>query len=187
MNSKKTQLKTYFKNHFMLYLMMVPGVVALVVFCYVPMYGIIIAFQDFNVFEGYFGSPWVGLKHFQTLFSDPYFFRLMKNTFLLGMFSFLVSFPAPLILALVINECRLNKFKSVVQSISYLPHFIPMVVMVGIMIELFGSYGVVNSVLNFFGIESISFFLKYSGFVRCTSVLRFGRGQDGVLLSIWGH
>ncbi len=164
MNSKKTQLKTYFKNHFMLYLMMVPGVVALVVFCYVPMYGIIIAFQDFNVFEGYFGSPWVGLKHFQTLFSDPYFFRLMKNTFLLGMFSFLVSFPAPLILALVINECRLNKFKSVVQSISYLPHFIPMVVMVGIMIELFGSYGVVNSVLNFFGIESISFFSKVQWF-----------------------
>lgn len=164
MRAKKTQLKTYFKNHFMLYLMMVPGVVALIVFCYVPMYGIIIAFQDFNVFEGYFGSPWVGLQHFKTLFSDPYFFRLMKNTFLLGTLSFLFSFPAPLILALVINECRLNKFKSVVQSISYLPHFIPMVVMVGIMIELFGSYGVVNSVLNFFGIESISFFSKVQWF-----------------------
>lgn len=164
MNRKKTQLKTYFKNHFMLYLMMIPGVVALIVFCYVPMYGIVIAFQDFNVFEGYFGSPWVGLQHFKTLFSDPYFFRLMKNTFLLGALSFLFSFPAPLILALVINECRLNKFKSVVQSISYLPHFIPMVVMVGIMIELFGSYGVVNSVLNFFGIESISFFSKVQWF-----------------------
>lgn len=164
MRAKKTQLRTYFKNHFMLYLMMIPGVVALIVFCYVPMYGIIIAFQDFNVFEGYFGSPWVGLQHFKTLFSDPYFFRLMKNTFLLGMLSFLFSFPAPLILALVINECRLNKFKSVVQSISYLPHFIPMVVMVGIMIELFGSYGVVNSVLNFFGIESISFFSKVQWF-----------------------
>lgn len=164
MNRNKTQLKTYFKNHFMLYLMMIPGVVALIVFCYVPMYGIVIAFQDFNVFEGYFGSPWVGLQHFKTLFSDPYFFRLMKNTFLLGALSFLFSFPAPLILALVINECRLNKFKSVVQSISYLPHFIPMVVMVGIMIELFGSYGVVNSVLNFFGIESISFFSKVQWF-----------------------
>lgn len=164
MRAKKTQLRTYFKNHFMLYLMMIPGVVALIVFCYVPMYGIIIAFQDFNVFEGYFGSPWVGLQHFKTLFSDPYFFRLMKNTFLLGTLSFLFSFPAPLILALVINECRLNKFKSVVQSISYLPHFIPMVVMVGIMIELFGSYGVVNSVLNFFGIESISFFSKVQWF-----------------------
>jgi len=164
MNRNKTQLKTYFKNHFMLYLMMIPGVVALIVFCYVPMYGIVIAFQDFNVFEGYFGSPWVGLQHFKTLFSDPYFFRLMKNTFLLGALSFLFSFPAPLILALVINECRLNKFKSMVQSISYLPHFIPMVVMVGIMIELFGSYGVVNSVLNFFGIESISFFSKVQWF-----------------------
>ncbi|MDE7029215.1 MAG: ABC transporter permease subunit [Lachnospiraceae bacterium] len=164
MSSKKTQVKTYLKNHLILYLMMVPGVVALVLFCYVPMYGIVIAFQDFNVFEGYFGSPWVGLGHFRTLFSDPYFFRLMKNTFLLGTLSFLFSFPAPLILALIINECRLNKFKSVVQSISYLPHFIPMVVMVGIMIELFGSYGVVNSVLNCFGIESISFFSKVQWF-----------------------
>lgn len=187
MNRNKTQLKTYFKNHFMLYLMMIPGVVALIVFCYVPMYGIVIAFQDFNVFEGYFGSPWVGLQHFKTLFSDPYFFRLMKNTFLLGALSFLFSFPAPLILALVINECRLNKFKSVVQSISYLPHFIPMVVMVGIMIELFGSYGVVNSVLNFFGIESISFFQKCNGSARSILVPRSGKGQAGVRLFTWEH
>lgn len=160
---KKQPLLPYVKNHWWLYIM-IPGIVALILFSYIPMYGIVIAFQDFNIFDGFFGSKFVGLKHFRTLFSDPYFFRLLKNTFSLGAANFLITFPAPIILAIVINECRLSKFKKIVQSISYLPHFIPMVVMVGIMYELFGSYGVVNDVLNFFGIESISFFSRVEWF-----------------------
>lgn len=150
--------KLYLKNHAALYAMLLPGVVAMILFSYIPMYGVIMAFQDFNVFDGYTGSAFVGFAHFKTLFSDPYFFRLLANTFLLGTLSFLFVFPAPILLAIMLNECRLTRLNRVVQSISYLPHFIPMVVMVGIMFELFGSYGVVNSVLNYFGIQSISFF-----------------------------
>lgn len=154
----KGALKTYCKNNFALYLMMIPGTLALLLFSYIPMYGVIMAFQNFNVFDGYFGSPWVGLQHFKVLFSDPSFFRLLKNTFWLGALTFIFTFPMPILLAILMNECRLSKFKRVIQSVSYLPHFIPMVVMVGIMFELLGSYGVINNVLNFFGIASISFF-----------------------------
>lgn len=154
------KIPAYFRTHLMLYAMMAPGVIALILFSYIPMYGIIMAFQDFNVFDGYFGSTFVGLAHFKTLFSDPYFFRLIKNTFLLGVLTFLFAFPAPVILAITINECRLSRTKRIVQSVSYLPHFIPMVVMVGIMFELFGSYGVVNNVLSFFGVDAISFFSR---------------------------
>ncbi|MTV80024.1 ABC transporter permease subunit, partial [Streptococcus pneumoniae] len=139
--------------------------VLLILFTYGPMYGIIMAFQDFTVFKGYTGSPFVGLKHFQRLFSDPLFYRLFKNTFMVGVLDFLFSFPAPLIFALILNEVRKVRFKSVVQSISYLPHFIPLVVMVGIIFELFGSYGIINSLLSSLGMEPISFFTKSEWFL----------------------
>ncbi|EHZ43568.1 binding--dependent transport system inner membrane component family protein [Streptococcus pneumoniae GA40410] len=145
--------------------MMIPATVLLILFTYGPMYGIIMAFQDFTVFKGYTGSPFVGLKHFQRLFSDPLFYRLFKNTFMVGVLDFLFSFPAPLIFALILNEVRKVRFKSVVQSISYLPHFIPLVVMVGIIFELFGSYGIINSLLSSLGMEPISFFTKSEWFL----------------------
>ncbi|HGR8374267.1 TPA: ABC transporter permease [Streptococcus pneumoniae] len=144
---------------------MIPATVLLILFTYGPMYGIIMAFQDFTVFKGYTGSPFVGLKHFQRLFSDPLFYRLFKNTFMVGVLDFLFSFPAPLIFALILNEVRKVRFKSVVQSISYLPHFIPLVVMVGIIFELFGSYGIINSLLSSLGMEPISFFTKSEWFL----------------------
>ncbi|MBS4208673.1 ABC transporter permease subunit [Bacillus sp. FJAT-50079] len=155
---RKVPLAIQIKNNSSLYLMMLPGVVALVIFSYVPMYGVIMAFQDFNVFDGYFGSQWVGFKHFKALFADPYFLKLLRNTFLLGFLTFIFAFPAPILLALMINESKFRKFKGIVQSISYLPHFIPMVVMVGIMYVFFGSYGIVNSIISFLGLDSISFF-----------------------------
>lgn len=155
---KQMDFITYFRSHIPLYIMMIPGTIALILFSYVPMYGIIMAFQDFNVFDGYLHSPFVGMQHFKTLFSDPYFFRLIKNTFLLGVLTFVFAFPAPVILAIVINECRMGKLKKVAQSVSYLPHFIPMVVMVGIMFEMFGTYGGVNGIMGIFGIKPVSFF-----------------------------
>ncbi len=156
----RNALGTFVRNNAWLYGMMVPGTIALILFSYIPMYGIIMAFQDFNVFDGYWGSPWVGIQHFKTLFSDPYFLRLMTNTFLIGFLNFIITFPMPIMLALLINECRLHFFKSKIQSLSYLPHFIPMVVVVGMMYELFGSDGIVNDVLNHFGISTISFFSR---------------------------
>lgn len=166
LKKSKIQLTVeHIQKYWILYLMMIPATVLLILFTYGPMYGIIMAFQDFTVFKGYTGSPFVGLKHFQRLFSDPLFYRLFKNTFMVGVLDFLFSFPAPLIFALILNEVRKVRFKSVVQSISYLPHFIPPVVMVGIIFELFGSYGIINSLLSSLGMEPISFFTKSEWFL----------------------
>ncbi|HGQ2205778.1 TPA: ABC transporter permease [Streptococcus pneumoniae] len=166
LKKNKIQLTVeHIQKYWILYLMMIPATVLLILFTYGPMYGIIMAFQDFTVFKGYTGSPFVGLKHFQRLFSDPLFYRLFKNTFMVGVLDFLFSFPAPLIFALILNEVRKVRFKSVVQSISYLPHFIPLVVMVGIIFELFGSYGIINSLLSSLGMEPISFFTKSEWFL----------------------
>lgn len=166
LKKSKIQLTVeHIQKYWILYLMMIPATVLLILFTYGPMYGIIMAFQDFTVFKGYTGSPFVGLKHFQRLFSDPLFYRLFKNTFMVGVLDFLFSFPSPLIFALILNEVRKVRFKSVVQSISYLPHFIPLVVMVGIIFELFGSYGIINSLLSSLGMEPISFFTKSEWFL----------------------
>ncbi|HGR9504264.1 TPA: ABC transporter permease [Streptococcus pneumoniae] len=166
LKKSKIQLTVeHIQKYWILYLMMIPATVLLILFTYGPMYGIIMAFQDFTVFKGYTGSPFVGLKHFQRLFSDPLFYRLFKNTFMVGVLDFLFSFPAPLIFALILNEVRKVRFKSVVQSISYLSHFIPLVVMVGIIFELFGSYGIINSLLSSLGMEPISFFTKSEWFL----------------------
>ncbi|CMW16051.1 ABC transporter permease [Streptococcus pneumoniae] len=166
LKKSKIQLTVeHIQKYWILYLMMIPATVLLILFTYGPMYGIIMAFQDFTVFKGYTGSPFVGLKHFQRLFSDPLFYRLFKNTFMVEVLDFLFSFPAPLIFALILNEVRKVRFKSVVQSISYLPHFIPLVVMVGIIFELFGSYGIINSLLSSLGMEPISFFTKSEWFL----------------------
>lgn len=166
LKKSKIQLTVeHIQKYWILYLMMIPATVLLILFTYGPMYGIIMAFQDFTVFKGYTGSPFVGLKHFQRLFSDPLFYRLFKNTFMVGVLDFLFSFPAPLIFALILNEVRKVRFKSVVQSISYLPHFIPLVVMVGIIFELFGSHGIINSLLSSLGMEPISFFTKSEWFL----------------------
>ncbi|MGI0284307.1 ABC transporter permease [Streptococcus pneumoniae] len=166
LKKSKIQLTVeHIQKYWILYLMMIPATVLLILFTYGPMYGIIMAFQDFTVFKGYTGSPFVGLKHFQRLFSDPLFYRLFKNTFMVGGLDFLFSFPAPLIFALILNEVRKVRFKSVVQSISYLPHFIPLVVMVGIIFELFGSYGIINNLLSSLGMEPISFFTKSEWFL----------------------
>lgn len=166
LKKSKIQLTVeHIQKYWILYLMMIPATVLLILFTCGPMYGIIMAFQDFTVFKGYTGSPFVGLKHFQRLFSDPLFYRLFKNTFMVGVLDFLFSFPAPLIFALILNEVRKVRFKSVVQSISYLPHFIPLVVMVGIIFELFGSYGIINSLLSSLGMEPISFFTKSEWFL----------------------
>lgn len=166
LKKSKIQLTVeHIQKYWILYLMMIPATVLLILFTYGPMYGIIMAFQDFTVFKGYTGSSFVGLKHFQRLFSDPLFYRLFKNTFMVGVLDFLFSFPAPLIFALILNEVRKVRFKSVVQSISYLPHFIPLVVMVGIIFELFGSYGIINSLLSSLGMEPISFFTKSEWFL----------------------
>ncbi|OAS18745.1 sugar ABC transporter permease [Paenibacillus oryzisoli] len=147
-----------------LYLMVLPGVLGFLLFNYVPMYGIIIAFKQYDLILGFDGSPWVGLKHFQSFFADPYAVRVVKNTLLLGLYSLVFGFWPPILLALLLNELTSKWWKKFFQSVSYLPHFIAMVVVVGMMMELLGANGPVNLLLGSLGMEPIAFFNESSYF-----------------------
>ena len=139
------------------YLLLAPAVILLGIFHYVPIYGIVVAFQDFNAFDGVFGSPFVGLKHFLRFFDNPYFPRLVRNTFLLSLLTIVFGFPAPVILALLLHEVPDVRYRRVVQSLSYLPHFISTVVIVGIVWRVFSSEGVVSHLLQALGLPAFNF------------------------------
>jgi putative aldouronate transport system permease protein len=132
------------------YLMFLPVAVYYIIFSYLPMYGIIIAFQDYQPGMGFFeGADFVGLKNFRELFSSPMFSKLIRNTLLLNLWELAIGFPAPIMLALMLNEVRSSKFKRTVQTISYLPHFIAMVVVIGILKDVLSSEGLFNTIRQF--------------------------------------
>lgn len=140
------------------YFMLIPGILFFLIFCYGPMYGLIIAFQDYYPLKGIGGSEFAGLKHFKALLSDPFFASVLKNTLIISVFKLLVCFPAPIFLCLVLNEIKNVRFKKVAQSISYLPHFISWVVVSGIIIEFLSpSRGAINILLQNFGFDPIFF------------------------------
>ncbi len=141
-----------------LYLFLLPAMSFFLLFKYVTLFGEVIAFKDFRLLEGIWGSPWVGLKHFRILFHSPDFWMILRNTLLLNLYNLIVAFPAPIVLAILLNEVRVNWFKRVVQNMLYLPFFISWVVLGGIITSLLSpSTGVVNSLLQFFGQEPIFF------------------------------
>lgn len=140
-----------FKRNYFVYLLVLPVVAYYAIFCYLPMYGLQIAFKDFNIAAGYMASPWVGLKHFMKLFNGIYFWRLVRNTLLINVYELLFSFPLAIVFALLLNEVRNSFFKRAVQTISYLPYFISMVVICGIITDFCLSDGLVNSVIALFG------------------------------------
>ena len=142
----------------LLYLMVLPAVAGIVLFRYLPAYNMVIAFQNFNLLDGVWGSDWVGLKWFLKFFRDPFFFRLVRNTFLLAFFSLIWGFWPPILLALLFHELRFDRFRRVSQSISYLPHFLPTVVMAGLVLELFSTDGLVNRIIGMVGVEGVRFF-----------------------------
>ena len=151
--------------------MLIPVVIFFAVFSYYPLYGILIAFKDYSISRGILGSPWAGLRYFRQFFSSPYFGRLLRNTVLISVYSLLWGFPVPILFALLLNEFKDGKFKRVIQTVSYLPHFISLVVICGILIDIFSPQGgVVNSLLysltgkriNFFG-EPEWFRTRYVG------------------------
>ncbi len=141
-----------------LLLMSLIGVVVVFIFNYMPMGGIIIAFKDYNLFKGIMASPWAGLKHFRSFFGDPYFGRLLRNTFLTGFWTFIFTFPAPIVLALMLNELKDGMYKKVTQTITYLPYFISAVVVVSLMKTMFSVTGPVNHVIQAMGGDAIMFF-----------------------------
>ena len=149
------------KKNWILYAMILPVAVYYIIFAYAPMYGIQLAFKDYQVKEGIMGSPWVGLEHFIRFFKSYNFGQLLKNTIGISVYSLLVGFPIPIIFALMLNYLR-NKFlKKTVQMVSYAPYFISTVVMCG-MIAIFMNpdTGILNVIRNFFGMESVDFLAK---------------------------
>lgn len=146
--------------------MFIPVILYFVIFHYVPMYGVVIAFEDYLPRMGILGSKWVGFKYFEKLFKGRYFLPVLRNTLVISFGKLLFGFPAPIILCLLLNEVRCMKFKKAVQTISYLPHFISWVVLAGIVQTVLSpSSGVVNYVIQFFGGKPI-FFLGSSEWFR---------------------
>ncbi|MGF7145119.1 putative aldouronate transport system permease protein [Anaerotaenia torta] len=145
-----TIAKDYKRNKYK-YFIVFPVVLYLIIFAYKPMYGIVIAFQRYKPFLGISGSPWVGLDNFVAFFKDIYFFRLLRNTFSISILSILFGFPAPILLALLLNEIKNNKFKRVVQTISYMPYFISIVVVSGLIKAFCQTDGVFNDMIAALG------------------------------------
>ncbi|KWX70931.1 sugar ABC transporter permease [Paenibacillus sonchi] len=112
-------------------LMVVPAMLFIFVFSYLPMYGVLMAFQDYQLFGGFFHSPWVGFKHFEAFFNSPDFWNVMRNTIVISLLKLCIGFPAPILLALMLNEVRLMLFKRIIQTVSYLPHFLSWVIVGG--------------------------------------------------------
>ncbi|MGG1516640.1 ABC transporter permease subunit [Paenibacillus oryzisoli] len=160
----RSVLQDYHKHKY-LYFMISPVVVFYVLFHYVPMYGAIIAFKDYRVAEGFLSSPWVGFQHFTTFFESFYFWRLLKNTLLLNLYSLVFTFPAPILFALLINEIGGRFFKKALQSITYLPHFISLIVICGMINQFVAREGVIMDILVWFGMDRTSL-LSHPEFFR---------------------
>ncbi len=150
-------LKDLLRNRYV-YLMAIPVIVFYITFYYVPMYGLVISFQRYSPGRGIAGSPWVGFQYFQQFFSSFYFVRLIRNTITISVLNLIWGFPAPIILALLLNEIRSGAFKRTVQSLTYLPHFISLVVVAGLILNFSASRGFFNDLIAMAGGTRIAFF-----------------------------
>ncbi|MBP1993679.1 ABC transporter permease [Paenibacillus eucommiae] len=154
-----------FRRNWDLYLLISPVLLYFIVFHYLPMYGIQIAFKDYMATKGIWGSHWVGLKHFERFFDSYFFERLIRNTLEIGLYGLVVGFPVPILLALMINEVRSKFFKRTVQTVTYAPHFLSVVVMVGMLaIFLSPKNGLINQFIRLFGGDPISFLTEPAWF-----------------------
>ena len=162
---KKQPFRAYMKGHYDLYLLLLPALLYVAIFMYVPMYGVLMAFQDYSPAKGILGSSFVGLKHFEKFFSTYMAKQIITNTVVLSAYSLIVSFPFPVILALMLNYCMNKKFGKLVQTVTYMPYFISVMVLVGMMNIFFSSnYGVVNMVLKALGREAYTFMSSEASF-----------------------
>lgn len=144
-NKNHSKTRVSLRSQLELQSMVIPAIIFVIIFCYIPMYGNIIAFQEFNLAKGFFGSPWVGLKYFKEFFTDLNFPLVLKNTLGINLLGLLVGFPAPIIFALLLNEVRNTHFKKIVQTVSYLPHFVSWAVFGGFIINVLSpTNGIVN-------------------------------------------
>ncbi|QCT01536.1 binding-protein-dependent transport systems inner membrane component [Paenibacillus algicola] len=156
---------SYLKRALPVYIMILPGMLFFLIFKYIPMFGIVIAFKDYNPFRGFLGSDWVGLDQFVRLFTERDFMPLLYNTLMLSLMDIIFFFPAPIIMALLLNEVRLRFFKRSVQTILYAPHFLSWVVIVGITVVLFSTeFGGINQLLKSMGLPVINILTNADAF-----------------------
>ena len=171
LNKKRRSFMRRVRKHKLHLLMILPVFLWYLLFRYGPLYGVTLAFKEFRLLQGIFGSPWVGFDNFSRLFNSYNFWNVFRNTITIAVMKFLFGFPAPIILALLLNELRPQKYKRVVQSLSYLPHFISWVILTGIfMVILSPTRGPVNTLLRFMGFDSI-YFLGDPKYFRGTLVV----------------
>ncbi|WP_346769937.1 ABC transporter permease subunit [Cytobacillus firmus] len=156
---KRLNIKKILSNY-QLYLFLLPALIYFIVFHYVPMYGVLIAFKDFVATKGIMGSPWVGFKHFERFFDSYQFWTLIKNTLGLSITQLIVGFPLPIFLALMLNQIRSERYKRFVQTVVYAPHFISVVVLAGMIYVFFSNNGLINNIILIFGGDPISFMAK---------------------------
>lgn len=178
--SPLTALARDFKRYKLVYFILIPVIVYYVIFHYLPMFGVVIAFQNFKPAKGIAGSEWVGLKNFVDFFDGPYATRLIVNTILLSVYQIAIGFPAPILLALLFNEMRGNRYKRVCQTLTYMPHFVSLVVICGIVRVFTSSTGLITTICTWFGMERVNL-LAQPQYYRTIYVL------SGVWQSIgWG-
>ena len=183
-----TRRKTTWKHDILMnwrfYLLFLPIVIHFIIFNYVPMGGVIMAFQDFKPTLGFFGSKWVGLDNFIEFFTAPNFWRLMRNTFVISFLGLAIGTPVSIIFALLLNEIHVRWFKKSVQTISYLPYFVSMVVIAGLVIEFVSSNGIITNLLvNVFGMERQNLLMnpKYFWTINLLSDIWQGMGYGSII------
>lgn len=154
---KGSKLKGIYKTaskYKFLYLMLIPGLVWVIIFKYLPMYGLTMAFKDYQIFKGLSDSPWVGLDNFERLISDRYFWPVLRNTLLISFYKIIFGFPVPIMIALMLNEVKNRIYRRSVQTMIYFPHFISWIIVAGLMYILFSDQGLVNQIVESMGGES---------------------------------
>ncbi|QNK59319.1 sugar ABC transporter permease [Paenibacillus sp. PAMC21692] len=160
----RVQLLRDLRRNKYIYFMVLPVVAYYVIFHYIPIYGIQIAFRDYSPSTGFLNSPFVGFKHFISFFDSYYFWRLIKNTLMINLYELIFGFPMPIIFALLLNEIRRSWFKRTVQTISYLPHFISVVIIAGMITDFVARDGLINQFITMLGGEAIPFLQKAEWF-----------------------
>lgn len=150
--------KSILKRDYPLWMFVIPGIIITLIFSYFPMYGVQIAFREYNPNLGFTGSPWVGMKHFIRFFESPYFFRVIKNTLVLSLYSLIAGFPIPILLALGLNSFKHKHYRKWIQTITYAPNFISTVVMCGmLLLFLSPDVGIINKFVEMFGMDPVNF------------------------------
>lgn len=174
---KKKILWKRIKMSRQVYFLLLPVLVWLIIYSYVPMYGIILAWKDYSAAKGIWGSEWVGWMHFEFMFADPGFLSALRNTLTISVIKLLVTFPAPLILALLINEVRVTGYRRVVQTLTYMPHFISWVILGGLIKSFLApETGALNQFISLFGFEKIAFMYEPDLFIPILLIAEIWKG-----------